>query len=195
MKKAVGFTLVELSVVLVVIGVIMGMAVKGRDLIETSQLRREIRKIDKFATAAALRYAETRAIPDNLSDIALAEGLLTDDDLAVNTYFNNSTVCQVNGCSWRFIKAIYDNESYRYPYSDEDGDILLAAAIQNNSTTVLGYANSFVCKIEEYIDDDDFTGGQGRFLGGVQAFNYSTTCSPSKNLLDGAQINYGYKVF
>jgi prepilin-type N-terminal cleavage/methylation domain-containing protein len=194
MKKAVGFTLVELSVVLVVIGIIMGMAVKGRDLIETSRLRKEIRKIDKFATAAALRYAETRAIPDNLSDIALAEGLLTDDDLEVNTYFNNSTVCQVNGCTWRFIKAIYDNESYRYPNSDEDGDILLAAAIQNNGTA-LGYANSFVCKIEEYIDDDNFTKGQGRFLGGVQAFNYPTTCSPSKNLLNGAQIDYGYKVF
>jgi prepilin-type N-terminal cleavage/methylation domain-containing protein len=195
MKKAVGFTLVELSVVLVVIGIIMGMAIKGRDLIETSRLRKEIRKIDKFATAAALHYAETRLIPDNLYDIALAEGLLTDDDLEVNTYFNNSTVCQQHGCRWRFIKAIYDNESYRYPVADEDGDILLAAATQKNDNNILGYANSFVCKIEEYIDDDNFTGGQGKFLGTGQTDNYSGTCSPSKNLLNGTLISYGYKVF
>jgi prepilin-type N-terminal cleavage/methylation domain-containing protein len=203
MKKVLGFTLVEISVVLVVIGIIMGMAVKGRDLVETSRLRKEIRKLDKFAAAAAVSYSVERALPDNLSDQALKEGLLTKDDLKVNNYFNNSTICE-HGCVWAFIRAVTvydidDNTSYYrdpVPVNGELGDVLLAVAIQANTVNIInGYADSFICKVEEYIDDKNFRGSLGLFFGSIQANTYDDTCDPSKNLLAGNGIPYGYKVF
>jgi prepilin-type N-terminal cleavage/methylation domain-containing protein len=208
MKKALGFTLVEISVVLVVIGIIMGMAVKGRDLVETSRLRKEIRKLDKFASVAAVSYSVERILPADLSTQALKEGLLTKDDLEVNSYFNNTDVCEEKGCVWRFIRAVtiyamYDNTSYyRSPDSShaEKGDVLLAVADAKDNLSGYSYANSFVCKIEEYLDDKRFNGGMGAFFdndSGVNAANtyYAGVCSPSKNLLSGASIPYGYKVF
>jgi prepilin-type N-terminal cleavage/methylation domain-containing protein len=208
MKKALGFTLVEISVVLVVIGIIMGMAVKGRDLVETARLRKEIRKLDKFAAVAAVSYSVERVLPDDLSAQALKEGLLTKDDLEVNPYFNNSAICTEHTCVWHFTKAVtvydVDNNSsfYRPPSSDDTGDVLLAVAAQTNDKDTNGYANSFVCKVEEYIDDKRFNGGMGAFfdnatgLGAFSAYgDYASVCSPSKNLLSGAKILYGYKVF
>jgi prepilin-type N-terminal cleavage/methylation domain-containing protein len=204
MKKALGFTLVEISVVLVVIGIIMGMAVKGRDLVETSRLRKEIRKLDKFASVAAVVYSVERILPDDLSAQALKEGLLTKDDLEVNSYFNNSEICEDHGCVWRFIRAvtvynITDNTSYYRPpilTDAEGGDVLLAVATQTNDADKNGYADSFICKVEEYIDDKDFRGSLGLFFNtSVPANTYTDTCNPSKNLLAGNNIPYGYKVF
>ncbi|MDR2105359.1 MAG: prepilin-type N-terminal cleavage/methylation domain-containing protein [Deferribacteraceae bacterium] len=201
MKKA--FTLVELSIVLVVIGVIMGMAVKGRDLIETSKLRKEIRKLDKFAAAAAVSYSEERAIPVDFFDKSQKDGLLTFEDLQVDSYFNNSSNCQVYGCLWRFIRAVtvYDADNttstYRLPDDNETGDVLLAVATQKDDAAKNGYADSFVCKVEEYIDDRDFRRAMGLFFepGSGLSINYTGSCDPSKNLLSGVNVPYGYKVF
>jgi prepilin-type N-terminal cleavage/methylation domain-containing protein len=66
-KDAKGFTFVELAIVLVIIGIIMGLAVKGRTLIRGAKLRAEIRKIDKLQTAL-------------MSYINLYKGVLPDYD-------------------------------------------------------------------------------------------------------------------
>ncbi|MDR2401780.1 MAG: prepilin-type N-terminal cleavage/methylation domain-containing protein [Deferribacteraceae bacterium] len=203
MKKAFGFTLVELSVVLVIVGIIMGMAIKGRDLIETSRLRKELRKLDKFAAAAAVSYTTNRELPGDLYISGQEEGYLTEDDLEVNSYFNNSADCLTNSCVWRFIRAVavYNTDNttyYRSPEAadGENGDVLLAVATDKTDAAKNGYANSFVCKVEEYIDDKNFKGGMGLFFNSNSAAdNYTNDCSPSKNLLSGAHIPYGYKVF
>ena len=55
MKKTVsiksGFTLVELSIVLVIIGLIIGGVVVGRDLIDAATIRAQISQIEKYNTA------------------------------------------------------------------------------------------------------------------------------------------------
>ena len=51
MKKS-GFTLIELSIVLVIIGLIIGGILVGRDLINASAIRAQISQIDKYQQAA-----------------------------------------------------------------------------------------------------------------------------------------------
>jgi prepilin-type N-terminal cleavage/methylation domain-containing protein len=46
-----GFTIVELAIVLIIIGIIIGMAVKGGALLQTAKMRAEFRKVDKIRTA------------------------------------------------------------------------------------------------------------------------------------------------
>jgi prepilin-type N-terminal cleavage/methylation domain-containing protein len=46
-----GFTIVELAIVLIIIGIIIGMAIKGGALLQTAKMRAEFRKVDKIRTA------------------------------------------------------------------------------------------------------------------------------------------------
>ncbi|MDR2400069.1 MAG: prepilin-type N-terminal cleavage/methylation domain-containing protein [Deferribacteraceae bacterium] len=46
-----GFTIVELAIVLIIIGIIIGMAIKGGALLQTAKMRAEFRKIDKIRVA------------------------------------------------------------------------------------------------------------------------------------------------
>jgi prepilin-type N-terminal cleavage/methylation domain-containing protein len=47
-----GFTLIEMAIVLVIIGLIVGAVVAGRDLIRASEVRATISQIEKYNTAA-----------------------------------------------------------------------------------------------------------------------------------------------
>lgn len=56
-----GFTLIELSIVLVIIGLIVGGVLVGRDLIRASQLRKMVSEVEEFKTAAntfRLKYGQ-----------------------------------------------------------------------------------------------------------------------------------------
>ena len=46
-----GFTLIELSIVLVIIGLIVGGILTGKDLIDSAQVRAQISQIEKYQTA------------------------------------------------------------------------------------------------------------------------------------------------
>lgn len=49
-KKQSGFTLVELAIVLVIIGLILGMAFKGKDLIDGAKVKNLAAQYNKFET-------------------------------------------------------------------------------------------------------------------------------------------------
>lgn len=50
-KPTSGFTLVELSIVLVIIGLVAGGILAGRDLVETAKMRAQLTQIEKYNTA------------------------------------------------------------------------------------------------------------------------------------------------
>src|ERR1700709_989380 len=65
-----GFTLIELSIVLVIIGLIVGGVLVGRDLINAAQLRAAISQIERYQTAVNTFRAKYGAIPGDMPDPA-----------------------------------------------------------------------------------------------------------------------------
>jgi prepilin-type N-terminal cleavage/methylation domain-containing protein len=72
-----GFTLVELSIVLVIIGLLAGGIMVGRDLIHAAELRAIISEVDKFKTAVNTFRVKYDCIPGDCThatDYWLADG-------------------------------------------------------------------------------------------------------------------------
>jgi len=63
MKRSYGFTLVEMAIVLVIIGLIMGMAFKGRDLIDSARVKNVQAQYGKVVTAFHLYHEKYGAYP------------------------------------------------------------------------------------------------------------------------------------
>jgi prepilin-type N-terminal cleavage/methylation domain-containing protein len=72
-----GFTLIELSIVLVILGLIVGGVLVGQDLIKTAQVRMTIAQIESFETAATTFKLKFQCVPGdcpNPSDFGLSGG-------------------------------------------------------------------------------------------------------------------------
>ena len=61
-----GFTLVELSIVLVIIGLIAGGVLVGRDLIEAAAIRQQITQVERFKTAVQTFRTKYNGLPGDL---------------------------------------------------------------------------------------------------------------------------------
>ncbi|MDR2401230.1 MAG: prepilin-type N-terminal cleavage/methylation domain-containing protein, partial [Deferribacteraceae bacterium] len=81
-----GFTLVELAVVLLIIGLILGLAVKGGTLIDSARIKSEVRKLEKFQTAISAYVGRTGGLPPSLFDDTL---LLDKKELIQYSYLNS----------------------------------------------------------------------------------------------------------
>ena len=78
-----GFTLVEIAIVLVIIGLLLGGVLKGQELIASAKVKATIAEIDSFATAFAAYQDKYRAIPG--------------DDRNAQNNTNNQNVINGNG--------------------------------------------------------------------------------------------------
>lgn len=77
MKK--GFTLVELSIVLVVIGILMGMAIKGRSMVEAAQVKKDMAKIQNISTAIGQFYSKYGMLPGKKNNGKYTDKSIYDD--------------------------------------------------------------------------------------------------------------------
>lgn len=75
MKKWRGFTLVEMAIVLIIIGLIMGMAFKGRDLIDSARVKNIQAQYGKIVTGMHVYYEKYGAYPgDGCSSVEVLSG-------------------------------------------------------------------------------------------------------------------------
>lgn len=61
-----GFTLIELSVVIVIIGLLVGGILVGRDLVKSAELRATIGQVDKYNTAVQTFKLKFNAVPGDI---------------------------------------------------------------------------------------------------------------------------------
>jgi prepilin-type N-terminal cleavage/methylation domain-containing protein len=67
-SQAAGFTLIEMSIVLVIIGLIIGGVLVGQDLIRAAAVRAQISQIEKYNTAVNTFYGKYGALPGDMND-------------------------------------------------------------------------------------------------------------------------------
>src|SRR5579871_6353801 len=61
-----GFTLIELSIVLVIIGLIVGGVLVGQDLIKAAQIRAEVTQLERYNTAVNTFRSKYNGVPGDL---------------------------------------------------------------------------------------------------------------------------------
>jgi prepilin-type N-terminal cleavage/methylation domain-containing protein len=76
--KTKGFTLVELSIVLVIIGLIVGGVLTGRDLIYAAQIRKVVGEYEQYATAYNTFKIKYNCIPGDCANSLTLFGAVTD---------------------------------------------------------------------------------------------------------------------
>jgi prepilin-type N-terminal cleavage/methylation domain-containing protein len=66
-QKKQAFTLIELSIVLVIIGLIVGGVLFGKDLIEAAKIRKQARDIEQLNTAINTFYGKYSVLPGDMT--------------------------------------------------------------------------------------------------------------------------------
>lgn len=89
-----GFTLIELSIVLVIIGLVIGGVLVGKDLIAASELRATVSQLEKFRTATTTFKLKYNALPGDMLPANAAQfGLFTITGNCGNSCpFNNGLI-------------------------------------------------------------------------------------------------------
>jgi prepilin-type N-terminal cleavage/methylation domain-containing protein len=94
MRKS-GFTLIELSIVLVIIGLIIGGILVGQDMIHSAEIRSTIQQIDSFKTASGTFREKYHCVPgdcviasnNGLGTNGNGDGWIDSETQTENTYF------------------------------------------------------------------------------------------------------------
>lgn len=89
-----GFTLIELSIVLVIIGLIVGGVLVGRDLINAASVRKQITQLQEYTTAAGAFKVKYNCIPGDCIN-ATSFGISGTNGNG-NAYTNSGMICQMS---------------------------------------------------------------------------------------------------
>ncbi|MEK6745749.1 MAG: prepilin-type N-terminal cleavage/methylation domain-containing protein [Pseudomonadota bacterium] len=114
-SKSAAFTLIELSIVLIIIGLVIGGTLVGKDLIKASELRSVISDIDKYKTAVNVFRLKYNAIPGDMSDATSIWGASAVCNWGKNT---DEKTCNGNGDGiiGAPTNSDFSNASYTYEY-------------------------------------------------------------------------------
>jgi prepilin-type N-terminal cleavage/methylation domain-containing protein len=162
-----GFTFVELAIVLVIIGIIMGMALKGRSLIEGAKTRSEIRKLEKIQAAVAGWYSNTGSA-STPADFQRLSGTTPPscDAASGGTAAPSAAYSQGRCLDVKVLKELRSND-VTTPFGDNwtmiGGSWDNATILQGDRFILITAASPrFACNVESIMDDKYFLFGDAR---------------------------------
>ncbi len=167
-----GFSLVELSIVLVILGLLVGGILTGQSLIQAAQLRKVITQYDQIRAATNSFRDRYMGLPGDITNATSFWGI-SSDCLAPTS---DSTTCNGDG-SGRLAYLV--GSSYRYEPWHFWKHLANAGLIPGTYT---GATNSSACSIASYCLVPGENGLQGPMGGsGWVAFSIATNADKSWN--------------
>jgi prepilin-type N-terminal cleavage/methylation domain-containing protein len=192
-----GFSFVEISIVLVIIGLIMAMALKGKELITSSEIRKELNKFRKYEAAftgtmmktnkpypidlpASGSVSQFTAWSDDVCDIFIKQNYLKQEDKLMR-YSSPAPVVFYPDLATEIDEGYSEPSSYLG---------------QTFSVRLANVPDMFACLVENMLDDRDMYNGTGKLFGnGTESFTdaeYSDCISLGAG---SGNKTYGYMIF
>lgn len=104
-----GFTLIELSIVLVIIGLIVGSVLVGQDLIRASEIRATITQIERYQTVTNTFRGKFNALPGDMNAAVAATFGFTSRGQYAGEGDGNGTIegiaANAPGNNWGYIRG------------------------------------------------------------------------------------------
>jgi prepilin-type N-terminal cleavage/methylation domain-containing protein len=161
-----GFTIVELAIVLIIIGIIIGMAVKGGALLQTAKMRAEFRKVDKIRTALSTWRANN---PTGISKYPVITGAELNIEYLVELGYLTEQEISNPFKKWELIRG-------GLPAIGGGNDNISDANFGKSFILRLqGSSPQYACNFEVLLDDRTFNTGSTRID------NIAVTNDPDNN--------------
>jgi Tfp pilus assembly protein PilE len=180
----IAFTIYEMAVVLVVIGVIAAMVVKGSAVIRTTEIKAELLKIDRIRSAVANFEQQNGRLPGDKTGLGIITTVHSDDakkelyslaSLSPNDFeapYDNASLPLV----WQFARCntFYDASKNARGYREipgttisvDDAREFVCVGIYNSvSKAFVDMPRSLIGGYELYFDDANTKTGVGRCAG------------------------------
>lgn len=174
-----GFTLVELAIVLVVIGILLGLVLKGKSVIDAANSRAEVARLSKIRTAVQSYFTKYDRLPGLKGATAVSSrdvynALIDDELLSPKDFiaddgkywlFIGCTTTAATGLNKRWTPATIQSSAGLCAYLS--GGLPEAQTSTNNSIVDNKFDGPFICQIESSLDDMSSTNGLGRLVNNV----------------------------
>jgi prepilin-type N-terminal cleavage/methylation domain-containing protein len=210
MRKKYGFSLVELTIVLIIVGIIIAMFMGGISFMEKARIKTELGKLSKFSSALTTYYAQNGTMPEewtgaslpfnapsrsyeplNFEDFGLTEG-----DFKSNYQVEKDINSYIVASCWLNAAGVAPN--HRYNYEDKPSET-------NPSHTVCVYFNNFygyfICNLEKSVDDKRVNRNDGLLWGATNGTSLGAGSDDTydnvscDDITDDKRGDYGYKIF
>jgi len=209
--KQTGFTLVEIAIVLVIIGLLLGGILKGQEMIAQAKIKNVINDLNGVMAAMNSYQDRYRAIPGDDKG-ANARWTLTneqgDGNGSIAGKYNTTTATEESALFWRHLRlaGFVSGTGWEQPFNAvsgkmgvQTGDSVLAAGaygpVLATGTTVSGYTGLILCsanmpdKIAISVDSqtDDGNATTGSVRAGVGGGNIDVPPASSPYVEDGTK--------
>jgi prepilin-type N-terminal cleavage/methylation domain-containing protein len=181
-----GFTLVEIAIVLVIIGILLGGILKGQEMITQGKIRSIDKELDSVSVAILSYQDRYKALPGD-DDKAKSRWTSAENGNlsgAIDDAFNSSNDAHESRRLWSHLRhsALINGaaESLAQPMNAVGGIIGVQTDIRNGTTTLLGgvvvCTTNLPAKIANAIDAQQDDGNPAR--GSLRGFSQSASNTP-----------------